>query len=106
MHQDATGAYVFQTGIDIADADRDFALKTMARAGALLFQKLFFGPAAGDDSKRIGNFLRDGGERSGAGASSCRSSPRPRRSPGACSTSATRRPARRSTGTSSSACAT
>jgi len=58
MHQDAGGAYVFQTGIDIADADRDFALKTMARAGALLFQKVFFGPAAGDDSKRIGNFLR------------------------------------------------
>jgi hypothetical protein len=58
MHQDASGAYVFQTGIDIADADRDFALTTMARAGALLFQKLFFGPAAGDDSKRIGSFLR------------------------------------------------
>ena len=59
MHQDASGAYVFQTGIDIADADRDFALKTMARAGALLFQKVFFGPAAGDDSKRIGSFLRE-----------------------------------------------
>ena len=59
MHQDDKGAYVFQTGIDIADVDRDFALKTMARAGALLFQKVFFGPAAGDDSKRIGSFLRD-----------------------------------------------
>jgi len=58
MHQDASGAYVFQTGIDIAAADRDVALKTMARAGALLFQKVFFGPAAGDDSKRIGSFLR------------------------------------------------
>ena len=58
MHQDASGDYVFQTGIDIADADRDFALTTMARAGALLFQKVFFGPAAGDDSKRIGTFLR------------------------------------------------
>ncbi len=58
MHQDASGAYVFQTGIDIAAADRDFALTTMARAGALLFQKVFFGPAAGDDSKRIGSFLR------------------------------------------------
>ena len=58
MYQDAHGAYVFQTGIDIAAADRDAALKTMARAGALLFQKLFFGPAAGDDSKRIGTFLR------------------------------------------------
>ena len=58
MHQDTTGAYVFQTGIEIADADRGFALTTMARAGALLFQKVFFGPAAGDDSKRIGGFLR------------------------------------------------
>ena len=58
MHQDSSGAYVFQTNIDIAPADRDFALTTMARAGALLFQKVFFGPAAGDDSKRIGSFLR------------------------------------------------
>ncbi|MEO8312261.1 MAG: CHAT domain-containing protein, partial [Caldimonas sp.] len=59
MHQDAGGDYVFQTGIDIAEADRDFALKTMARAGALLFQKVFFGPAAGADSKAVGAFLRD-----------------------------------------------
>ncbi|HEY4958960.1 MAG TPA: CHAT domain-containing protein, partial [Caldimonas sp.] len=58
MYQDATGAYVFQTGIDIADVDRAFALTTMARAGALLFQKIFFGPAAGDDSKSVGDFLR------------------------------------------------
>ena len=58
MHQDENGAYVFQTGIDIADADRDFALKTMARAGALLFQRVFFGPGAGADSQAVGNFLR------------------------------------------------
>mgnify|MGYP001544192083 CR=1 FL=1 len=58
MHQDASGAYVFQTGIDIAAADRDFALTTMARAGALLFQKVFFGPAAAADSKAVGTFLR------------------------------------------------
>lgn len=59
MYQDAGGAYVFQTGIDIAEADRDVALRTMARAGALLFQKVFFGPGAGADSKAVGNFLRD-----------------------------------------------
>ena len=59
MHQDATGNYVFQTGIDIAAADRDFALTTMARAGALLFQKVFFGPGAGPDSKAIGSYLRE-----------------------------------------------
>jgi CHAT domain-containing protein len=58
MHLDAAGKYVFQSGIDIPDADRDFALKTMARAGALLFQKIFFGPAAGADSKAVGEFLR------------------------------------------------
>src|SRR4029078_8589037 len=43
---------------DIAPADRDFALRTMARAGALLFQKVFFWPPPGGDSKRIGSFLR------------------------------------------------
>jgi hypothetical protein len=59
MHQDAGGNYVFQTGIDIAPADRDAALATMARAGALLFQKVFFGPGAADDSKAVGKYLRD-----------------------------------------------
>ena len=59
MHQDAAGNYVFQTGIDIAAADRDAALATMARAGALLFQKVFFGPGAGADSKAVGTYLRD-----------------------------------------------
>lgn len=58
MHQDAGGNYTFQTGIDIPAADRDVALRTMARAGASLFQKMFFGPAAGADSKAIGEFLR------------------------------------------------
>ena len=59
MHQDAHGDYVFQTGIDIAEADRDFALTTMARAGALLFQKVFFGPGAGADAKSVGTYLRE-----------------------------------------------
>jgi len=59
MHQDANGDYVFQSGIDIRDADRDLALTTMARAGALLFQKIFFGPAAGPDAKSVGNYLRE-----------------------------------------------
>jgi hypothetical protein len=58
MYQDANGANVFQTGIDIIAADRDAALTTMARAGALLFQKIFFGPAAGADAKAVGTFLR------------------------------------------------
>jgi hypothetical protein len=58
MQQDAGGNYIFQTGIEIPAADRDVALRTMARAGATLFQKMFFGPAAGADSKAIGEFLR------------------------------------------------
>jgi hypothetical protein len=59
MQQDGGGNYVFQAGIDIADADRDTALTTMARAGALLFQKIFFGPGAGADSKSVGTYLRE-----------------------------------------------
>jgi len=59
MHQDSDGAYVFQTGIDIGPESQDFALAGMARAGALLFQKMFFGPNAGDDSKAVGNNLRE-----------------------------------------------
>ena len=58
-HQDANGDYVFQTGIDIPAADRDAALTTMARAGALLFQTVFFGPGAGADAKSVGNYLRE-----------------------------------------------
>ncbi|WP_316167477.1 MULTISPECIES: CHAT domain-containing protein [unclassified Bradyrhizobium] len=57
-YTNAAGTPVFQTGIDIRDGDRDAALKIMARAGAALFQKLFYGPGAGEDSKAVGNFLR------------------------------------------------
>jgi hypothetical protein len=59
MHQDAAGEYVFQTMVDIPDADRDFALRTLARAGARLFEQIFFGPAAGADSKAVGESLRN-----------------------------------------------
>ena len=58
MYQNGQGDYVFQTSVDIPDADRDFALRTMARAGARLFQQIFFGPAAGPDSKNVGDRLR------------------------------------------------
>lgn len=58
MHQDEAGEYAFQGSMDIAEPEREFALRTMARAGALLFQKIFFGPAAGADSKAVGEFLR------------------------------------------------
>ena len=58
MYEDASNDPVFQTRIDIPQVDSDKALEIMARAGARLFQNLFFGPAAGDDSKRIGEFIR------------------------------------------------
>lgn len=59
MYKDANGDYAFQKAIKIPAADRDAALNILARAGAQLFHKLFFGPAAADDSKRVGKFLRD-----------------------------------------------
>ena len=59
MYKDANGDYTFQKAIEIPAADRDAALSILARAGAQLFHKLFFGPAAADDSKRVGKFLRD-----------------------------------------------
>jgi len=58
MYKDAAGNFVFQTGMDIPEADNLVALKTMARAGARLFNVLFFGPGAADDSRKIGEFLR------------------------------------------------
>jgi len=49
---------VFQKGIAIDDASRDRALRTLAVAGADLFQRIFFGPAAGADVQNIGNLLK------------------------------------------------
>jgi uncharacterized protein YidB (DUF937 family) len=57
--QRSEGKYVFQSGIDIPAADRDLALRTLARAGATLFRRLFFGPAAAADANKVGTFLRD-----------------------------------------------
>ena len=59
MYMNASGERVFQSGIDIAPGYQEFALKTMARAGALLFQKIFSGPTAREDSKKLGQFLRE-----------------------------------------------
>ena len=53
------GELVFQTGIDIPDLMRDWALSTLARAGALLFHRLFLHPAAAADARVIGEWLRD-----------------------------------------------
>jgi CHAT domain len=56
-YRNSDGEYIFQTAVDIPKGDCDAALKVMARAGAELFQKLFFGPAAGADSQAIGEWL-------------------------------------------------
>jgi hypothetical protein len=52
------GDLPFQFGIDIPAEAQDDALEIMAGAGARLFQKLFYAPAAGSDSHDLGDFLR------------------------------------------------
>lgn len=56
--RDATNKLVFQSGIAIPPDANAAALKILARAGAGLFQKLFFGPNAGADAKAVGDYLR------------------------------------------------
>jgi CHAT domain len=59
MYKDANNTNIFQSLIDI-DADSSAAaLKTLAFAGAELFQGLFFGPAAGTDVMEIGDSLKE-----------------------------------------------
>jgi CHAT domain len=53
-----TGELVFQTRIDIPPEQQQSALRTLARAGARLFQQLFLHPAAGADAKGVGEWLR------------------------------------------------
>ncbi|HVE28133.1 MAG TPA: CHAT domain-containing protein [Sporichthya sp.] len=52
------GTEVFTTGLDIPEPVADQALTVLARAGALLFSKLFLHPQGGEDLKRIGAWLR------------------------------------------------
>jgi hypothetical protein len=54
----SAGEKVFQTRIDIPGDAQDMALRTLARAGAWLFQRLFFHPEAGADARVIGEWLR------------------------------------------------
>jgi hypothetical protein len=50
---------VFQEAIDIPAEAGEEALRTLAEAGADLFQKLFLHPAGGADAKAVGRWLRD-----------------------------------------------
>ena len=52
------GGYVFQSGIDIPRDVQETALRTLARAGARLFQQLFLHHAAGADARRVGEWLQ------------------------------------------------
>jgi len=56
--RDETARFVFQTGLDIDAASQEKALRTLARAGASLFQRIFFGPDSGPDVQRVGEWLR------------------------------------------------
>jgi len=56
MHQ---GKPVFQAGLDIPREAEEEALRTLARAGASLFQRLFLHDAAGRDARAVGEWLRD-----------------------------------------------
>ncbi|WP_448625823.1 CHAT domain-containing protein [Geodermatophilus sp. URMC 64] len=57
-HREGTG-YPFSDGLDVPEAAEQFALQTLAFAGADLFQRLFWHPAAGEDAKNIGRGLRE-----------------------------------------------
>jgi CHAT domain len=58
MYTDANNTKIFQRSIDIDAQSSAAALKILAFAGAELFQGLFFGPAAGQDVKQIGEYLK------------------------------------------------
>lgn len=58
QHADENGEDVFQTKIDIADADNQAALGIMARAGARLFQVLFKHAGGSQDAVAVGDWLR------------------------------------------------
>ncbi|MCZ2826052.1 MULTISPECIES: hypothetical protein [unclassified Modestobacter] len=48
----------FSDGVDIPRPAEDFALETLARAGARMFQQVFRHPAGGEDARRLGDVLR------------------------------------------------
>ena len=56
--RDAATRLVFQTGIDVDKPSAAKALQTLAKTGARLFQRIFFGPAAGIEVQQMGDWLR------------------------------------------------
>ncbi len=57
--RDANGQFVFQNKIDIPTNEQRFALKTMACAGAKLFDDLFYYPGSRADINSVGDYLRN-----------------------------------------------
>jgi hypothetical protein len=64
--RDPGGNYAFQLGLDIPEAERDRALVTLAKAGYLLYQRLFYHKAGDVQAARLGDFLREQTTRPGA----------------------------------------
>ncbi len=58
LHANSANIKIFQQSVDIDDASREYALKTLAFAGAELFQRLFYGPSAGPEVNLVGDWLR------------------------------------------------
>jgi hypothetical protein len=59
VQSDAPGGKVYQTGLTIPEGVNRDALKKVAQAGFRLFQRMFFGPAADEQSKRVGKTIRE-----------------------------------------------
>lgn len=54
---DVVGKNKFRTQLDIPPEDRDAALRLLAKEGFRLYQKIFYHPASGADSRRLGDWL-------------------------------------------------
>src|SRR5262249_33575337 len=59
VQSDAPEGKVYQTGLSIPEGVSREALKKVAQAGFRLFQRMFFGPAADEQSKRVGMKIRE-----------------------------------------------
>jgi hypothetical protein len=56
-------AYVYQSGIDVPPEMNQAALQRLARTGFLLYQHMFYGPAAGAQANLLGDRLRQMAQR-------------------------------------------
>ncbi len=59
VQSDAPAGKVYQTGLTIPESVNRDALKKVAQAGFRLFQRMFFGPAADEQSQRLGKTIRE-----------------------------------------------